>query len=124
MSRRILVVDDDRAMMRTLCDILTMRGWEARGVHSGEEALRAGTGESYEAVVMDVIMPGIDGIATYHALREQQPDLSIVLMTAHPTPRTIQNARAEGVPFVLTKPFDPGCLIALLGPPEQASAKH
>lgn len=114
MSRNILVVDDDPAMVRTLCDILRLRGWDAMGVHSGEAALREGGQTNYAFVLMDIMMPGMDGVSTLKAIRQTRPSAQVVLMTAHTAQERIAEAIREGAVQVVTKPIDLPSLIDLL----------
>ena len=102
----ILVVDDDRAMVRTLCDILRRRGWAATPAYSGEEALAVQRDHQHDWVLMDIKMPGLDGIATFKKMREAVPDLRAILMTAHTTPDCVEDARRSGVSSVIPKPID------------------
>ena len=60
--KRVLVVDDDRNMVKTLSDVLAFKGWEVGNAFSGEEAVNAAARTSYDVVLMDVKMPGMDGV--------------------------------------------------------------
>jgi CheY-like chemotaxis protein len=83
MKPRILIVDDDRDMVRTLRDILRFRGWETGVAYSGGEAIQIQRANPYDCVLMDIKMPGVDGITADKMLRRLFPGLPIVLMTAH-----------------------------------------
>ncbi|HEY4101228.1 MAG TPA: response regulator [Gemmatimonadales bacterium] len=112
--RRILVVDDDPAMVRTLCDILKLRGWESRGVHSGSEAVAVACADRYPVVLMDIMMPGMDGVAALRAMKQCDPSLQVVLMTAHTAADRLAEAEREGAAGVMTKPIDFPSLLAML----------
>ncbi len=114
MKRRILVVDDDRAMVRTLCDILILRGWDAVGVHSGEEAVDAACSQGFPVVLMDIKMPGMDGVAAFKAMKNCPPVKRVVLMTAHTAPELLDEANREGAYRVMMKPLDLPALLAAL----------
>jgi CheY-like chemotaxis protein len=114
MNRQILIVDDDRAMVRTLRDILTLRGWETTGAHSGSEAVALACTHRYSVVLMDIRMPGMDGIAACKAMKECAPTTRVVLMTAHATPEALDEAAREDSVTVLTKPIDMPGLMQLL----------
>lgn len=116
MTGRILVVDDDRAMVRTLCDILSLRGWETMAAHSGTEAVAAAEQERYRYVLMDIRMPGLDGVTAMKQMKQSRPDLDVVLMTAHTAPETVTEAEQAGVLRVITKPIDMPGLLELLVP--------
>lgn len=104
MNGSVLVVDDDRQMVRTLCDVLSKRGYRPHGVHSGEEAVAAVDQEAWTAVIMDIRMPGISGVAACRQMRLVKPALRVILMTAYSSPDVIADAAAAGVEQVLPKP--------------------
>ncbi|MGH7583654.1 MAG: response regulator [Gemmatimonadales bacterium] len=114
MTGRILVVDDDHDMVRTLSDILTMKGWTVTGAHSGEEAVDLACSDGFSAILMDIRMPGMDGVAAFKAIKQCTAGMRVVLMTAHTAPESLAEARREGAHAVLTKPLDLSRLIALL----------
>jgi len=112
--KNILVVDDDRGMARTVCDILRRHGWLPTEVHSGEAAVEAATAHRYSAVLMDVRMPGINGVEAYRVIRESQPQTPVILMTAYAAPDLLSQAEREGVLQILPKPLPWPTLSALL----------
>lgn len=114
MKRRILVVDDDRMMVRTLCDVLRLQGWEAEGAFSGPEAIAAVRDGGYPLVLMDIKMPGMDGVAAFKAIKAHRPNVKVILMTAYTARDLIREAENEGVLRVLPKPVAPGPLLELL----------
>ena len=119
---RILVVDDDPSMAKTLVDIFKVKGHQAEAAHSGPEALAKvaqgsfGSAHRHEysrwqdrhfdCVLTDVKMPGVNGVELYRALKARQPDLPVVLMTAYSTDRLVEEGLGEGAIAVLTKPLD------------------
>ena len=111
---RVLVVDDDRSMVRTLCDVLALRGWTPTGVHSGEAAISAVESETFDAVVMDIRMSGMDGVRALKAMRAARPGIRVVLMTAFTAADMIQEAQREGALRVLAKPVQLPELLKLL----------
>ena len=102
--RRILVVDDDRQMVRTLCDILRLRGWDAEGRFSGEEGVEAVHREPFDAVLMDIKMTGMNGVEALRAMKKAKPMVCVVLMTAYASNELLDRAVEEGALEVLTKP--------------------
>ena len=112
--KSILVADDDRGMARTVCDILRRQGWTPTEVHSGEEAVDAAARQRYAAVLMDVRMPGIDGVQAFRMIRESQPQTPVILMTAYAAPELLSQAEREGVLQILPKPLPWAMLSALL----------
>jgi CheY-like chemotaxis protein len=116
---RILVVDDDRMMAKTLVDILKVKGYEAEAVHSGPEALEKVTQGSFgsaqdrpfDCVLTDIKMPEVNGVELYRALKARRPDLPVVLMTAYSTDKLVEEGLEEGAIAALTKPLDINCLL-------------
>lgn len=106
MTRRALVVDDDRSMVQTLSDILRMNGWDVRPAYSGTTALQAAIEEPFDVVLMDVKMPGLDGVDAFKAMKKAKPDIRVVLMTAYAAPERLSDAEREGVVRVMSKPVD------------------
>src|SRR5690606_9623216 len=105
MNSSVLIVDDDPYMVRTLCDVLRRRGYRTRGVHSGEEAVAVAEEQSWSAVVMDIRMAGMNGVETFRALRDRDPRVRVILMTAYSSPDLLREAEDAGVRRVLAKPF-------------------
>jgi DNA-binding NtrC family response regulator len=103
---KILVVDDDRRMVRTICDILRVKGYEALPAHSGEEAVELAQGEWFDCVLMDVKMSGIDGVTALKQIKRVAPDTPVVLMSAYTTDAQMAEAKQHGAASVLTKPID------------------
>jgi DNA-binding response OmpR family regulator len=69
-AQRILLVDDDRELTELLRDYLTPLGYEVHAAHSGTEGVERATSEEWHAVVLDVMMPGMDGFAVLKAIRK------------------------------------------------------
>ena len=114
MKRKILVADDDRGMVRTLCDILRARGWEPVGVHSGEEAVEMACSDGFGVILMDIVMPGMDGVTALKALKTSKPAATVILMTAQTADDLIADALKAGAKKVLTKPVDLNLLLQSL----------
>jgi DNA-binding NtrC family response regulator len=112
--KSILVADDDRSMARTVCDILRRRGWTPTAVYSGEAAVEAAAAHRYTAVLMDVRMPGLDGVEAFRAIHAAQPRTPVILMTAYAAPELLDQAEREGVVRILPKPIPWATLSALL----------
>jgi DNA-binding NtrC family response regulator len=114
MIRRVLVVDDDRLMVRTLCDILRLHGWDAHRAYSGEDAVGLVRASSYHVVLMDVRMGGINGVETMKTMREIRPGLRVILMTAYTAGELLAEAERGGAVHVLSKPVAVPALVRML----------
>jgi CheY-like chemotaxis protein len=110
---RILVVDDDRLMARTIVDILKIKGYQAEAVHSGPGALEKMAEGHFDCVLTDIKMPEVNGVELYRAIKAtRQPDLPVVLMTAYSTDRLVREGLEEGAIAALTKPLDINALLS------------
>ena len=106
----LLVVDDEPDMVRGLRRILRARGYRVDVAHSGEEAIEKANEREPDGLLMDIRMPGIDGVEAYRHIQRQCPDAFVIFMTAYSN--LAEEARQEGAAEVLAKPLD----IEHLGP--------
>src|SRR5688572_5685786 len=111
MSGRALVVDDDRMLARTLAEILELEGWSVTQANSGTEAVNLAARQTFDVVLMDVKMPGMDGVDAFKAMKATHPEIRVILMTAYTGEDRIGEARREGVLRVLSKPVDVNKLV-------------
>ncbi len=100
----ILVVDDDRQMVKTLTAVLQLKGWSTVSAFSGEEAIQTAKAQRFKAVLMDVRMPGINGVEAFREIRQAQPLTPVILMTAYAAHELLAQAEREGALMVLPKP--------------------
>ncbi|WP_203009130.1 sigma-54-dependent transcriptional regulator [Pseudomonas paraversuta] len=114
MAIKVLLVEDDRALREALADTLLLAGHGFRAVASAEEALEAVAGESFSLVISDVNMPGMDGHQLLGRLRVSQPQLPVLLMTAHGAVERAVDAMRQGAADYLVKPFEPRALLDLV----------
>jgi len=103
---RILIVDDDRRMTHTLADILSLSGYKPVEAWSGPEALEKVRTQTFNCVLTDVRMPNMDGVELHRQLRQAQPGLPVVLMTAYASDEIVRRGLDEGVVGVYDKPLD------------------
>ena len=108
MSRqpRVLVVDDDAGLLRLLNIRLSSAGYEVRTAGDGRQALAQLDGFRPHVVVTDLRMQGMDGMALFEAIHEQNPTLPVMILTAHGSIPDAVEATQRGVFGYLTKPFD------------------
>ena len=110
---RALVVDDDRMLAQTLGEILELKGWSVQVATSGTEAVNVVAREQFDIVLMDVRMPGMDGVDAFKAMKASRPDIRVILMTAYTSEERIGEAHRAGVSRVIPKPVDVPTLLAL-----------
>ncbi|MEE1866438.1 sigma-54-dependent transcriptional regulator [Pseudomonas auratipiscis] len=111
---KVLLVEDDRALRQALGDTLELGGFDYRAVGSAEDALEAVAAEAFSLVVSDVNMPGMDGHQLLTLLRSRQPQLPVLLMTAHAAVERAVDAMRQGAVDYLVKPFEPRALLDLV----------
>ena len=114
MTAKVLLVEDDRALRDALGDTLELGGYAFRAVENAEEALLALEQDSYSLVVSDVNMPGMNGHQLLVAIRQRQPQLPVLLMTAFGAVERAVDAMRQGAADYLLKPFEPKALLDLV----------
>jgi DNA-binding NtrC family response regulator len=117
---RVLIVDDEEAFSSVLAERMKTRGIEADTVASGAEALERVKHKSYDAVVLDLAMPKLDGMETLKKLLEDNPDLQVIVLTGHATLEKGIEAVKRGAAEFLEKPAKIGTLVEKI---EEAQAK-
>lgn len=111
---KVLLIDDD-PVIRRLAEVgLTRAGWIVAVACSGEEALAVVRDAAPEVILLDVVMPGMDGLETLAALRKQACTAPVIMMTARDDPADVAGYRASGAAAVINKPFDPIALPDLI----------
>ncbi len=104
---RILVVDDDPHVARTLVDLLALHEYKAERAESGEKALELLVREPFDLVLLDVRLPGMNGFATCLRIRERiGPSLPVIILTALGDPASVREGYDAGADDFLTKPVD------------------
>lgn len=121
MGPRILVVDDEDILIRCYQRILDNRGYRVDYVSSGAAALKKIETDRYDLVILDYLMPEMNGMAVLQHTRLIQPDLKVIMVTGLDKIDTEIRAKALGVFDYLAKPFDP---IELNGAVERALTKQ
>ncbi len=104
---RILVVDDETAMRQSLKDWLMEDDYEVDLAASGEDAISMARDRSWDIILLDLKMPGMDGLETMSRLKKMIPETEILMMTAYGSIDTAVQAMKEGAFDYLVKPFDP-----------------
>jgi DNA-binding NtrC family response regulator len=105
-SKRILLVDDERDFTNSLSRLLLHRGYEAEAVNDGYAALKRLAVEPFDAVVLDLKMPGMDGITTLDEIQQLGLFTQTIILTGHGTEETAEKARRMGAHDFLRKPCD------------------
>lgn len=108
---KILVVDDDAIVLASCQRVLVAEGFAATLVASANEALAALEGGDFDLLLVDVKMPGRDGVWLTREVRKRWPGIPVVAMSGYPTPETIIEGFESGAATFLAKPFIPDELI-------------
>ena len=108
----VLVAEDDPGIRDMLSIILESSGFEVVAVEDGPTALAAGEQHEPDVALLDVMMPGIDGIAVARTLRDRRPELPIILVSARTEDTDVWEGWASGIDSYVTKPFDVDALVA------------
>jgi DNA-binding NtrC family response regulator len=110
----ILVVDDEVDTCRNLSDILTDLGYHVDTAHDGPAALALVRAKRYDVALLDLRMPGIDGLALYREIKTIRPEIVAIVVTAYASNSTASAALAAGAWQIVAKPIDFPKLLALV----------
>ncbi len=119
MHAKVLLVDDEEEFCNTLSERLETRGLKVNAALSGEEAIKRVEDQNFDAIILDLAMPGIDGLETLKRIKEKRPDLEIIMLTGHGTVKSGIEAMKLGAEDFLEKPVDMKVLMEKIG-----EAKH
>ena len=112
---KVLLVDDEEQFLETLTQRLEIRGLKVEAVTGGDEALNMVSDKKIDAVILDLAMPGLDGIETLRLLKEKRPDLQIIMLTGKATVKSGIEAMKLGAVDFLEKPVDLNLLLEKIG---------
>jgi len=101
----ILVVEDDLAILNGLLDVLVFNGYEATGVEDGGEGLKKGLEERYDLIILDVMLPTLDGFSICKEIRKKKPNQGIIMLTAKGSEDDIVVGFKAGADDYVSKPF-------------------
>ena len=118
---RVLLVDDEQEFVRALAKRLNARGLNVEFTGDGESAIEKIKHSDYDVIVLDLAMPGIDGLETLKRLKEVDPDLQILLLSGHGTIKSGVDAMKGGAIDFLEKPAEFPELLAKI---REASARR
>lgn len=105
LTKRILIVDDEEGYRKVLLNSLAEIGYETKAVRNGFEALDEIKKQSYSVILLDVKMPGMDGIEFLEQMQGIKPASNVVIITAYTDKDVVKEAVLKGAKKVITKPF-------------------
>jgi CheY-like chemotaxis protein len=109
-SRKVLVVDDDPAVRKSIDRVLTGKGYAVITAETGEEALRKLNEEKYDLVYTDIRMPGMSGLEVAEQVKARKPWTPVVIITGYGTDAAQARAKAAGVSSFVHKPLSPAMI--------------
>ena len=124
MKFNLLLVDDEKEFVSTLAERLQMRGIQPQVAFSGEEALEMLKRNVPDVMVLDLKMPGIDGLEVLRRVKKRHPRVQVIILTGHGSERDEAAARRLGAFDHLQKPVDLNDLVQVMGQAFAESRKH
>lgn len=112
---KILIVEDDHGLREALVDTLLLGGYQVTPVESAQSAMIKLSQSSFDLIVSDIQMEGMDGLSLLKSVKKKHPNLPFVLMTAYANVNDAIQAMRDGATDYLSKPFAPQVLLNLIG---------
>lgn len=113
-TSNVLVVDDDTQILKSFKIILESKGFSVDTAESGEEAIRKVKAGAFDAVLLDIKLPGIEGIDVLAILHEISPNIIKIMMTGFPSLNNAIASLKRGADAYIMKPVDPENLLAVV----------
>jgi len=111
---RVLIVDDEAELVSALEERLNLRGFKASGVTNGAEALSLIAEEPFDVVLLDLKMPGLDGLEVIRRIKAEQPELQVILLTGWGSEEDAEKGKELGAYDYLMKPVKIRDLVRVL----------
>lgn len=105
-SLRVLVIDDEEELVSTLVERMILRGIDAHGALTAMEGLQRLQKQDIDVVILDVMMPGMDGLELLKKIKKEHPSTQVILLTGRGSERESQIGLAEGAFDYLIKPIN------------------
>ena len=113
--RKILIIDDEQDLREAMTEVIETAGYRAISASNGADGVRLNELENPDIIVLDLRMPGMDGIETLRRIRKQDSEVSVVILTANGGTDTIREAVGLTVSEYLSKPFENPEFVELIG---------
>jgi len=115
MAAKILIVDDEKAVRESLEEILRMEDYQVETAASGEEALEQVNDEEYDLVLLDLKMPGIDGVEVMRQISRYAQNTKVIILTGHGTLESAIEALRLGAEDYMLKPYESAAILDSIG---------
>jgi DNA-binding response OmpR family regulator len=109
----VLVVDDDALLVKMIATVLKTRGYSILTAGNGKEGLDMAKEAEPDIILLDIMMPVLDGLAMLEELRKTS-DVPVIIISAFGRPEKVEKARSLGIECFLNKPFEMGILVEML----------
>jgi DNA-binding NtrC family response regulator len=106
MAEKILLVDDEKEFLEVMAERMTARGMQVETADSAIKALELVQSETFDAIILDLQMPAVDGLETLKAIKQQRPEMQVILLTGHATVEKGIAAMKLGAMDFVEKPAD------------------
>jgi DNA-binding NtrC family response regulator len=106
MTEKVLIVDDDKDFLAIMAERMQTRGMEVATAESAAEAIRKLEEESFDAVLLDLMMPEMGGIEALQIMKRKQPEVQVIFLTGHPSVSKGVEAMKLGAMDFIPKPVD------------------
>lgn len=110
----VLIVDDEVGQVETLADILRAKSYQVATAHSGEAAVAMAQRTPYDIVIMDIRMPGMNGVEALKMIKALTSRTKVIMMTAYTRDELVGEAKRQAALAVLPKPLEMDRLLALI----------
>ena len=124
MKTRVLIVDDEKEFLDALSERLVIRDYDVTVSTSGADAIDKVTHYNYDVVILDVRMPGMDGVEVLAEIKNLKPLTEVIMLTGHATVDTAIEGMKRGAYDYLMKPCETGDLIEKINKAYQKKADH
>lgn len=104
LNARVMLVDDERDYLETLSTRLEMRGLKVTPVNGGQEAVEIASEKKFDVILLDLSMPGMDGLETLKRIKDHDPDAEIIILTGHGSVKAGVEAMKLGAEDFMEKP--------------------
>lgn len=124
MKTRVLLVDDDEQFVQNLAERLALRDYDVTSAFSGEDAVERVKGYNFDVIVLDVRMPGIDGVEALREIKNTKPLTEVIMLTGYATVETGIEGMKLGAFDFLMKPCETSELVAKINNAHGRKAEH
>jgi DNA-binding NtrC family response regulator len=124
MKTKVLLVDDEKDFVESLSERLDIRNFDVTCEFNGMDALKRIQEQDFDVIILDVLMPGKDGVETLQEIKKIKPLVQVIMLTGHATVETAINGMKQGAYDYLIKPTDTETLVKKIDKACQIKKEH